>query len=91
MSLPAETSKAPNPSNVIAITAAVIGPASSIMSGTFGFNHAKALWDSAKGATADMEQYIEVGTAFWDALSIAAAFAFVAGLLVYEIQTSAGA
>jgi hypothetical protein len=65
----------------IAITSGVIGLVAAVGSGTFGYANAKEAYDKAKGGTAGLSDYINVGNAFWDVAPIAIAV-LILGLLV---------
>lgn len=79
--VPADGDGRPSASNSIALASAAIGGVSALLSGSFGYSHAKSAYEAATGSSAEFEDYITVARAFWDTVPIAVAVAVVVGLL----------
>lgn len=74
-----------NPSHSITVAAASIGAVSALASGTFGYQHAKSVYEAAQGTNAGLADYITVAQSFWDGLPVAVAVCLVVGFVSYGV------
>ena len=60
--VPADGDGRPSASNGIALASAAIGGVSALLSGSFGYSHAKSAYEAATGSSAGFGDYITVAS-----------------------------